>query len=489
VGSTEAAGSPVRVGKTQLGEGNRKTLRAPKAINGERVVRRVFPPEYKLSILAEYDRCSESGEKGALLRREGLYSSIVTDWRRQHREGTLVVSEGRASTGGRQVPSRDRQAPCRERTPQAQAREDGSDHRGPGKSAGALGRALQERGHRRHVELIQDAAIDELVARGISRVRACRALGRSRASHYRRHCTPPIAGPPAPRPRSHRALSDELVDEIVAVLNSERFCDQAPAQVWATLLDEGRYLASVSTMYRILRAQHQVRERRRQARHPAHVKPELVADGPNQVWSWDVTRLAGPHKWTWFQLYVILDVYSRYAVGWLVAPRESDRLAQELIAACAAAEQIPTGQLTLHADRGSSMTSRTVAQLLTDLGVTRSHSRPHVSNDNPFSEAQFKTLKSTPRFPERFVSLAHARTFVDTFFAHYNDHHRHSGIGYHTPASVHHGHHHAIREHRQAVLDHAYATHPHRFRQPPQAPRVPHHTWINQPQPDLSQTA
>jgi len=153
-------------------------------------------------------------------------------------------------------------------------------------------------------------------------------------------------------------LSNDLVAEILAVLNSERFCDQAPAQVWATLLDEGRYLASVSTMYRILRAQHQVRERRRQARHPAHVKPELVADGPNQVWSWDITRLAGPHKWNWFQLYVILDVYSRYAVGWLVAPRESDRLAKELIAACAAAEQIPAGQLTLHADRGSSMTSR-----------------------------------------------------------------------------------------------------------------------------------
>ncbi len=171
-------------------------------------------------------------------------------------------------------------------------------------------------------------------------------------------------------------MSDDQVDEILAVLNSERFCDQAPAQIWATLLDEGRYLASVSTMYRILRSQHQVRERRRQARHPAHVKPELVATGPNQVWSWDITKLAGPHKWNWFHLYVIFDVYSRYAVGWLVAPRESDRLAHELIAACTTAEHIPAGQLTLHADRGSSMTSRTVAQLLADLGVTRSHSRP-----------------------------------------------------------------------------------------------------------------
>ena len=219
------------------------------------------------------------------------------------------------------------------------------------------------------------------------------------------------------------------------MLNSERFCDQAPAQIWATLLDEGHYLASISTMYRILRSRHQVRERRQQARHPAHLKPELVATGANQVWSWDITKLAGPHKWNWFHLYVIIDVWSRFAVGWLVAPRESDVLARDLIDATATVEGIEPEQLTLHADRGSSMTSRTVAQLLADLGVTRSHSRPHVSNDNPYSEAQFKTLKNTPRFPERFASLDHARAFVDEFFAHYN-HHRHSGIGYHTPASA-----------------------------------------------------
>ena len=320
-------------------------------------------------------------------------------------------------------------------------------------------------------------------------MQACRALGRSRATHYRRHLTAPVYGPPAPRPASHRALTGDEVDEIVEVLNSERFCDLAPAQVWAVLLDEGRYLASVSTMYRILRERHQVRERRRHARHPAHVKPELVADGPNQVWSWDITRLAGPHKWTWFHLYVILDVWSRFVVGWLVAPRESDRLAHDLIAASARAEGIQPDQLTLHADRGSSMTSRTVAQLLAELGVTRSHSRPHVSDDNPFSEAQFKTLKHSPAFPTRFTSLAHARTFVDDFFDHYNHHHRHSGIGYHTPASVHLGHHDAIRAHRQAVLDHAHATHPHRFHRPPTAPTIPDITWINPPQPDLSHSA
>ena len=238
------------------------------------------------------------------------------------------------------------------------------------------------------------------------------------------------------------------------MLNSERFCDQAPAQIWATLLDEGHYLASISTMYRILRSRHQVRERRQQARHPAHLKPELVATGANQVWSWDITKLAGPHKWNWFHLYVIIDVWSRFAVGWLVAPRESDVLARDLIDATATVEGIEPEQLTLHADRGSSMTSRTVAQLLADLGVTRSHSRPHVSNDNPYSEAQFKTLKNTPRFPERFASLDHARAFVDEFFAHYN-HHRHSGIGYHTPASA------TTPQHRL----------PHPSQRPPRPPR------------------
>ena len=235
-------------------------------------------------------------------------------------------------------------------------------------------------------------------------------------------------------------------------------------------------------MYRLLRAQHQVRERRAQARRPAHVKPELVATGPNQVWSWDITKLAGPHKWTWFQLYVILDVYSRYAVGWLVATRESDRLAEELIAEAIYQQHVPAGQLALHADRGSSMTSKTVAQLLADLGVQQSHSRPHQSNDNPFSESNFKTLKYSPTFPKRFAGIEHARRFTDAFFDHYNHHHRHSGIGLHTPADVHHGRAAAIREQRQHVLDAAYADHPERFRRPPSAPRIPEATWINRPE-------
>mgnify|MGYP001821058090 FL=1 len=312
-------------------------------------------------------------------------------------------------------------------------------------------------------------------------------LGRSRATHYR-HRQPPRLGPPAPKPRSHRAFTDTERDQVLEVLNSERFCDLAPAQVWAILLDEGRYIASTSTMYRILREHHQVRERRRQARHPARVKPELMADAPNQVWSWDITKLAGPHKWNWFHCYVILDIYSRLAVGWLVAPNESDALAEQLIEATCDAHHITRAQLHLHSDNGPSMTSKKVAQLLADLGVTRSLSRPHVSNDNPFSESQFKTLKHSPRFPERFNSLAHARTFTDAFFEHYNHHHRHSGIGYHTPADVHAGHHHTIRAHRQHVLDHAYTLEPHRFRQPPIAPQVPDNAWINQPEPNQSHT-
>jgi len=320
-----------------------------------------------------------------------------------------------------------------------------------------------------------------MVDRGVARRTACQALGRPRASHYRAR-RPPVHGPPSPRPTSPRKIADVEADAIVEVLNSERFCDQAPAQIWATLLDEGIYLASISTMYRLLRQRHQIRERRAQARRPATVKPELMATGPNQVWSWDITKLAGPHKWTWFQLYVILDVYSRYVVGWLVATRESARLAEELIAQAIYDHHVGPDELTLHADRGSSMTSKTVSQLLADLGVLQSHSRPHQSNDNPFSESQFKTLKYCPTFPKRFTSLDHARTFCDEFLNHYNHHHRHSGIALHTPADVHHGRADTVRAQRQAVLDAAYTDHPERFHHPPSAPRVPQATWINRPE-------
>ncbi len=321
----------------------------------------------------------------------------------------------------------------------------------------------------------------ELSVRIGSVKRACAALGRSRATHYRRR-RPPVLGPPPPRPRPARALTSAEAVAVVEVLNAERFCDKAPAQVWATLLDEGAYLASVSTMYRLLRDQAQVRERRAQARRPPTHKPELVATAPNQVWSWDITKLAGPHKWNWFHLYVILDVYSRYAVAWLVAPRESARLAEEFIAEALYDHGVGHGQLTLHADRGTSMTSKTVTQLLADLGVLQSHSRPHQSNDNPYSEANFKTLKYFPTFPRRFSSLVAARAFVEAFFGYYNHEHRHSGIGLHTPADVHFNRAAAVRAKRQAVLDAAYLARPERFRRPPSAPVIPEAAWINRPE-------
>jgi putative transposase len=326
---------------------------------------------------------------------------------------------------------------------------------------------------------VLDAAIDELTP-VVGRRRACAVMGRSRASHYRAK-RPPVYGPPAPR-RSHRALAPAEAEAVVETLNSERFCDRAPAQVWATLLDEGVYLASVSTMYRLLRARAQVKERRAQARRPALIKPELVATRPNEVWSWDITRLAGPYKWTWLSLYTILDVYSRYVVGWMVAPRESAVLAEQLIADALYRHHVDPGQLTLHADRGSSMTSRTVSQLLADLGVLQSHSRPHQSNDNPYSESQFKTFKYSPTFPKRFANIASARAFCEEFFEHYNNEHRHSGIGLHTPADVHFGLADVVREKRQGVLDAAYAARPDRFRTPPQAPRIPDAFWINRPE-------
>ena len=280
-----------------------------------------------------------------------------------------------------------------------------------------------------------------------------------------------------------RALAAAERQAILDALHSERFADTAPAEVWATLLDEGTYLGSVSTYYRVLRQAGESRERRAQAAHPAAVKPELVATGPNQVYSWDITKLHGPAKWTYYHLYVILDIYSRYAVGWMVATRESAALAEKLIAATAAKQGITRGQLTIHADRGSSMTSKPVALLLADLGVTQSHSRPHVSNDNPYSEAQFKTLKYRPGFPGRFASIEAARAHCQDFFPWYNNQHRHGGLGLHTAADVHHGRAAAVRAARARVLTTAYLAHPERFvRKPPAPPDLPASSWINPPE-------
>jgi putative transposase len=269
---------------------------------------------------------------------------------------------------------------------------------------------------------------------------------------------------------------------VLEVLHAERFWDQAPASVWATLLDEGSYLCSVSTMYRLLRLAGETGDRRRHASHPARVKPELVATAPNQVWSWDLTKLAGPARWSWFYLYTILDIFSRYVVGWMVAAREAASLAERLLADTIINQQVPTGTLTIHADRGPSMTAKPVAMLLADLGVTRSHSRPHVPDDNPYSESQFKTLKHHPSFPDRFGSIQDARAFCQQFFGWYNAEHRHSGIGLLTPADVHYGHAEQVTLARGVVLDAAYAAHPERFvAKPPQPPRLPEAVWINKP--------
>jgi putative transposase len=306
----------------------------------------------------------------------------------------------------------------------------------------------------------------------------CAGLDLPRATYYR-HLE---AQAPAARPTPARALSSAERQEVLAVLHEPRFADLAPAEVYARLLDEGRYLCSERTMYRVLAENAEVRERRDQLRHPEYKKPELLATAPNQVWSWDITKLLGPQKWTYFYLYVLLDIFSRYVVGWMVATRESAALARKLIGESCEREGIQPGQLTVHADRGPSMTSKSLALLLADLGTTKSHSRPNVSDDNPFSEAHFKTLKYRPDFPERFGSIEHARAHCRAFFEWYNGEHRHGGIGLVTPHDLHHGLAEARRGERAAVLLDAWAKHPERFPQGrPVPPALPTAVWINKP--------
>lgn len=306
----------------------------------------------------------------------------------------------------------------------------------------------------------------------------CRALGMSRATYYRG-----LSPKPEPKPRSSpRALSPEERTAVLEVLHEPRFVDLAPAEVYATLLDESRYLCSERTMYRILAANREVRERRDQLRHPNYTAPELLATRPNELWSWDITKLLGPAKWTYFYLYVILDVFSRYVVGWMVAHRETASLARRLIFETAERQGIESGQLTVHADRGSPMKSKLVAQLLADLGITKTHSRPYVSNDNPYSEAQFKTLKTRPEFPDRFRTQDHACTVCGDILSWYNHEHHHGGLGLLTPYDVHHGLAVARVAQRAAVLRQAYAAHPERFtRGIPTPAKPPKEVWINKP--------
>jgi putative transposase len=323
----------------------------------------------------------------------------------------------------------------------------------------------------------------ESLAQAVGRAAACRVLGVPRASFYRHLATRKRPSSPASRPTQPRALTPPEREAVLKHLHSERFQDSPPVQVYATLLEEGTYLCSIRTMYRLLAQRGELRERRNQLTHPSYKKPELLATGPNQVWSWDITKLRGPVKWTSYHLYVILDIFSRYTVGWMVAPRECAELAKRLIEETCQKQMIEPGRLSLHADRGSSMRSKAVAFLLADLGVTKSHSRPYVSDDNPFSESQFKTLKYRPEFPERFGSIEDARSFCQRFFSWYNTQHRHSGIGLMTPEILHHGQDGAVIQRRQEVLDQAYKLNPERFvRAQPKALQAPAEVWINPPE-------
>jgi putative transposase len=318
------------------------------------------------------------------------------------------------------------------------------------------------------------------LSRDVGTAAACKSMDIARPTYYRRLGA--RDGQPSPRPAPPRALSIAERQEVLDVLHSDRFVDKAPTEVYATLLDEGTYHCSIRTMYRVLEDAGEVRERRDQVRHSHYKAPELLATAPNQVWSWDITKLLGPVKWTYFYLYVILDIFSRYVVGWMIAHQESSALAKRLIAETCEKQNIQPGQLTVHADRGASMKSKPVALLLSDLGITKTHSRPHVSDDNPYSESQFKTLKYRPGFPDRFGSIQDARAFCLDFFAWYNTEHRHTGISLLTPGMVHYGKAEAVISQRRIVLSSAFDSHPERFvRGLPQPPPLPEAAWINKP--------
>ena len=323
-----------------------------------------------------------------------------------------------------------------------------------------------------------------IISHDVGKKPACEALGLSRATFYR-HMDRQVSSSQTNslRPVPPLALSQAERQTVVDILHSERFQDKAPYEVYATLLDEGHYHCSIRTMYRILTSEHgDVKERRRGHQRSQYKKPELLATGPNEVWSWDITKLKGPVKWTYFYLYVIMDIFSRYVVGWMVAHREQDALAKRLIEQTCIKQNIEAGQLTVHADRGPSMKSKVVAHLLADLGVTKTHSRPHVSNDNPYSESHFKTLKYCPAFPERFGSIQDSRSFCQGFFTWYNQEHYHSGIGLLTPESLHYGLAEQIITSRSTVMAEAYEKHPNRFKgRMPRPPALPQAVWINKP--------
>ncbi len=330
-------------------------------------------------------------------------------------------------------------------------------------------------------------AFEELTTAGTTGRVAARLTGMSRAT-MARHTATTTDAVAAEQIRDRvdpvNKLDDAERHKVLAMLNSDRFVDAAPSQVYATLLAEGCYLCSISTMYRILGDNQQVRERRRQATHRSSAIPELVATGPRQVYTWDITKLAGPQRGVYYDAYVMIDIYSRYIVGVHVQTRESGPLAAEMMRDVFGIHGIPQ---VVHADRGTSMTSKTVTELLADLNVTRSHSRPHVSNDNPYSESWFKTLKYAPVFPTRFGSIQQAREFMAAFVEWYNHSHHHSGIGLHTPGDVHYGNAPTVAAQRSATLAAARQAHPERFGRHDPAPKIldmPKTAWINKPEPE-----
>ncbi|WP_338872822.1 IS3 family transposase [Myxococcus stipitatus] len=443
----------------------------------EKAKRRRFSAEDKRRILEEADRCTKPGEVGALLRREGLYSSLLSVWRRQREAGGQAALEPvkRGPPAKVPAPGVRRIAELEKELARAQAKlkraEALLDLQKKGIGNPGSGTAQARRG------ALMAAAREAVGELGVFPV--CQVMGLSRATFYR--SLRPTQGAARGR-RQPRALSAEQRAEVLRVLHEPRFADAAPAEVYAQLLDEGRYLCSERTLYRVLAENQEVRERRNQLRHPNHPVPQVHATKPNELWSWDISKLHGPGKWTYFYLYVVLDVYSRAVVGWMVAHRESAALAQKLLAQTCERQGIQPGQLTIHADRGSSMTSKPVALLMADLGVTKTHSRPHVSNDNPFSEAHFKTLKYRPDFPRVFGCLQDARGFCADFFRWYNEEHHHSGLGLLTPHDVHHGLAHARLSARAVVLEAAFAAHPERFPHGlPKPQALPNAVWINNP--------
>ncbi|MGH2869528.1 MAG: IS3 family transposase [Solirubrobacteraceae bacterium] len=447
----------------------------------EQAKRRSFTAQYKARILAEADACVRPGEVGELLRREGLYTSHLTYWRKQRKDGAL--RELGQPRGRKPVDRRDAQIAALTRRAERAEAELAKMQRvvgDPGKRLSAVGRDARSGQRAEEHRAMIERTVEEM-APLIGTRAACRALGASSATIYRRRRPPEPRPRRRPRPTPARALTSPERAQVLDVLHSERFVDISPEETWATLLDEGRYLCSTRTMYRILAAHHGgVRERRDQLTHPVYARPELLAQRPNELWSWDVSKLKAPTRGTWFFLYVILDVFSRYIVGWTVQSRETGELATALIEQ--AIGQQPITPSVLHADRGAPMRSKHLSELLDDLGVAKTHSRPYTSSDNPYSEANFKTLKYRPAFPARFDSIEHAREHCRAFVDWYNHAHRHSGIGLMTPAAVHHGNAQQLRDARARVLDAAYQRHPERFvRKPPAPPELPTAAWINKP--------